>query len=873
MAKKFLPLIRIFTPNDSRCHLVDREKFVIGRSPGVEILLTTGSISRKHLSVEIKGQEILIEDLGSANGSFLSDMRLEPGKKYPLPARTPVRLGNSGETITVELMDRPVEFGDYKNFLSDFNRDLQNVMAELILEGREKANLIIKEAQVQVANAITSSQAQAQGILQQAKAQADSSLEAANVKSHQIVKEAEEKAEEVSDRAKRNAIEEAHALKEKIKADSEAEIKEKVEKAKAEAEKIHREAIYRAQENAQTELEQLRQKAHHDIEMKRQEETSALKEQLAKMKLDHQVEADQTLQNAHKEAQRIKETAVQEAEKIKSDAQAFSQKLHLDTEAEVKKQLQQTREAAEKIRQSAQQDFDETVARGQSKGQDLLHQAETEAAMIIEKARAKAAQIVENQEQESHLFLKNLKAAIESEAKIEAQRILKSTEDQVAHQRAEAQKEVDSAKATKALLESDISQLTKASGQLLDEKGRLQEDLKKIQSDLVALREETSRQHDLNAKLVELEKELQALELKRAQIQERNRRSEEELDLLKRSTLSELDRIRRAEEVKILQMASLKAKDFSTRIESLVIHGLNEKLDVKLTPAQANELCHQIFEELNTLFASEAFKHDEKVSMAKQGEVPTPSFFKNKAFRWGVAAAAVAGVVFLAKNSKQLVQMQDQLTEKLIVKQRDDATYKPAMTPEYRQTYTDNILYMEKYLALKNDEKVQEQWALNLSDFFFKDLRLNEEVMVRFIGLESALIKRLSGFRDSVDLRYLEEGIMRMREAEREEVAKIHQLLNGPVNYEKLRVREKIFLAQMSALQMRQPSQAFDTNPSASAPPPEVREISSTPETPASFAEPEASTSREASKARRRPTTSSKQIPRKLPAKKTRSRN
>jgi hypothetical protein len=78
---------------------------------------------------------------------------------------------------------------------------------------------------------------------------------------------------------------------------------------------------------------------------------------------------------------------------------------------------------------------------------------------------------------------------------------------------------------------------------------------------------------------------------------------------------------------------------------------------------------------------------------------------------------------------------------------------------------------------------------------------------VRFIGLESALIKRLVSLRASVDMKYLEEGLKRMQDAEKEETVKIIALLNTPKNYERLRLREKIFLSQVKILPLRTPAE------------------------------------------------------------------
>jgi hypothetical protein len=79
--------------------------------------------------------------------------------------------------------------------------------------------------------------------------------------------------------------------------------------------------------------------------------------------------------------------------------------------------------------------------------------------------------------------------------------------------------------------------------------------------------------------------------------------------------------------------------------------------------------------------------------------------------------------------------------------------------------------------------------------------------VVALVGLDPALIKKLSTQREGLDSKYYEEGIARMREFEQGEVAKILALLKTPQNYQKLRLREKIFLMQVQAVEMRAPAQ------------------------------------------------------------------
>jgi hypothetical protein len=254
-------------------------------------------------------------------------------------------------------------------------------------------------------------------------------------------------------------------------------------------------------------------------------------------------------------------------------------------------------------------------------------------------------------------------------------------------------------------------------------------------------------------------------------------------------------------------MAASKAKEFSQRIEEVIIGDINQILPQKLSSEQLGEVSQRLTEEMIALFASESFQHNEKASFQAEADI-APGFAKSPWFRWGVAAVALLVIGLGIKMANEQVKSQAVFTENLIEKQKEEMRFKPQMTEAYRDSYTDNVLYMDRYLEIKNNPQVQEQWALNLNEFFMRELRLSEEQMVRFIGFESALLKRLSTLRTSVDARYLEEGIVHMREAEKEDLIRISQLLQGSGNYNRLRVREKIFLSQMRAqIPVRSPAQ------------------------------------------------------------------
>ena len=65
---------------------------VLGREPGLEISLDSTTVSRRHARIRVEGDAATIEDLGSKNGTFVNDRRIEAPS--PLAEGDEIRLGS-----------------------------------------------------------------------------------------------------------------------------------------------------------------------------------------------------------------------------------------------------------------------------------------------------------------------------------------------------------------------------------------------------------------------------------------------------------------------------------------------------------------------------------------------------------------------------------------------------------------------------------------------------------------------------------------------------------------------------------------------------------------------------------------------------------
>src|SRR5262245_11267252 len=73
-------------------HLVGSEPLTVGRDPARDIVLADAQVSRLHLQIVCVGSDLVVEDLGSSNGTFSEGRRISA--PLALPAGSGVRVGS-----------------------------------------------------------------------------------------------------------------------------------------------------------------------------------------------------------------------------------------------------------------------------------------------------------------------------------------------------------------------------------------------------------------------------------------------------------------------------------------------------------------------------------------------------------------------------------------------------------------------------------------------------------------------------------------------------------------------------------------------------------------------------------------------------------
>ncbi len=81
---------------------IERTELIIGSSTQCDVVLARPEISRRHLSLLVRGETFFVIDHNSTNGTFLHEEKIVPGQKVEWLKYTPMRLATGVIMTLVE---------------------------------------------------------------------------------------------------------------------------------------------------------------------------------------------------------------------------------------------------------------------------------------------------------------------------------------------------------------------------------------------------------------------------------------------------------------------------------------------------------------------------------------------------------------------------------------------------------------------------------------------------------------------------------------------------------------------------------------------------------------------------------------------------
>jgi ABC transport system ATP-binding/permease protein len=87
-----MPTLVVRSPDGKEREVTLSGDMSIGRAEGCDLVLAEGGVSRQHAKMTVKGESVVIEDTGSANGTYIEGQRI--GAPTIVPPGKVVQVGD-----------------------------------------------------------------------------------------------------------------------------------------------------------------------------------------------------------------------------------------------------------------------------------------------------------------------------------------------------------------------------------------------------------------------------------------------------------------------------------------------------------------------------------------------------------------------------------------------------------------------------------------------------------------------------------------------------------------------------------------------------------------------------------------------------------
>lgn len=850
-------LIRIGDDASAVEHRLLKPVVLIGRSKKSDLVLDLEGLSRQHLEVRFDEKHILVKDLGSVNGSFINEKKLEINKDYVLDSSAKLYLGLSKIPMVISIIREeltqprtshspqfalppvpletpavPPPHAASDAMFRELRGELGELEARVVALQTEKRNL---KSRVLELKAKSEHEEKKVLDLQSSLSQKQLELQASQLLSQKLSEsirllstneqEVRERLDAVQGELTRDAaqLEQLQASKSVLVAEtSQLEATVRIQQLRLTDTAKESEEI---SERIKT-LDATRQSA--------QQELRSVEDQLSgtKTMLESEREKLSILQASVKTAEehlaREKAALELEARRVRSELEVRSQEhqvamLRLNVEVEEMRRtraqleteivdLKRVKEQclAEKADLLAQIQVNETeldklelgIQNAQSRAEQVASEnarVEKEAAQILKDCHEARAQILELQETRKRVnaehvdLLKQLDD--ESHAK---RRELEANEQQMRGRILAAAQ--DQEQKSKAQSEELISAANKKALEI-DEAARLsaQQVMEAAQAQaaeiILAAQEKQSQ--------AEAERRKAFLREEQDYAQQRDLRSRSlEEEFVKRR--ASLEQAFHADQLNFEEARRGRQRQEAAQLGHIAEKALRERIQSASQDESPSTIFARAFDEYLENLYNKPNKFKEEGFLANFRDRRFQKLLLGYSLKYVLPGLVV--LVFAVSNSLRSSvtrtiasafdpeqSNQQEYFKKILEERSRKPRYEPVVDDNFRATYSENLVYLRSYLSLQSDEDYRRAWVIALHDFLIKELGLDEKAVVKFSTQEGFMLTQLLPMRRGINPAFAEAGIKRMKELEFEMDRDLRDVVQTEKRYNKLREFEEKF--------------------------------------------------------------------------------
>lgn len=816
MNRDLVFLVQLFAKDGSRSHVVDREAFTIGRSAEAELPIPAPSVSRLHLRLEKRESAVWIQDENSANGTYINGNKINAKEMIQLQPGDRVSLGATTDELLITLIPRPFELMGSEQQ----KKTLVSGMAELVRTLEEQSQEGLRREMQKQREAV---QRELEQLRAKAEIERNRRIEEAEGAKELILKNGRDESERLILEAEK-VLAKAEAKKLEVTLELEKLLvagKEDVRvKAAAYAKEMESEA-----------------RAAHQRALERKDALLKEAEESAKATLARAEAAAQLLTQEAEAASREKETqAKQSATQIESDARATAAKLVSEAQETAKQVEADSKIAAANSAKVAEA---EAHARVQAETAEMLQKHRSEMAeqrasleaelqqlrkVTVAEAKRSAQKeqesIVENYRATTQEFSARLAKATQELAETEER--LKLAVSRTEAREAELRELEESIRSAKMDLQSWDEQIRSAKALLQSAETAEARAVEARQKRQIA-EEELARFESLRSEgLAKIEAEYDARRSARiAEAESLRQKLDAEVANLRLAKLDELKDAIEGEEKRYRETKQMRALELAKELEARLMQAL---------PPVWSELREgdaRVVGALQTALRASAQQvvvgGESSVRVITQHLDSRREVREKRRKRLGQALMAAGAmtaalvVIYHKPIRDRLNQLRGVAEREALERRRAESIYTPVQTEEWRNTYTDRVLFLRGYAEAKADPTYFDQWTRRLNDLeFIRSLGLSEEEIVRFIAREVNMVKRLTVLREAIDATKVDVGVAGLRKAEEDDLKALEEIVKGTSNLKAILSLEKEFTTRfLRTVAPRSPADDGDSAPVA----------------------------------------------------------
>lgn len=790
-------IVSIHRKDQTLTREVATDSFSVGRSVDCDISLSDNQISRVHLTVSRQGNDLLIEDRNSSNGTFVNDEKITAGVAIVVGPNDRIQLGKSEYSLFIELKMEPLP-EEAPPVFEDEEPELEPTMAmpppqmtplqaeKILHEAKRQAAQIILEGETQAEKRVQAIYQKARADQAQAEQYYQNRLSEANKEADRILEEYKHQGQTLLQDARRMSQEMreevdhyVQTLREKSKRDAETLLQE----SQAQADRLRAETFAQTREDAKNEANEIVQSAKEEAQRLAEFtrlQTKDLEERLAQ---DTQIynqlsqQLKETQENLDKSSEELHECMRRHSElqiQISAEEQRISQLLQEEKER-VEQLLLTEKEETEKFIAERKQASEEIIRNQDEKVREAIRLEEERVAALLKIEEERVAEIIRSEEERVAQILSHEESRIASllaEEKARVDELLNLESTKIAEMRNE-----------EALLRQSKEALAKSIEEHQLKQGKVIADL-----------------GDLEKRFLQLSKDYEAEKIRYAEkISSELSQQKKNADERKNAYELELNK-------NLQQMEKKMLDEILTKKQELIknIHTSLEQELVKVVPQEKwasvsgalKEIVSESFEGRMATLAQEStsVKSIDKLVAQK----------RNEKIRWMTMGLAM-GMLVLFVGQTVLVKMRaDQsplqsMTLQAAQKRQEELEarkFNPAQTDEVRESFTDSVIYTSNFVSVYTDPVYQEKMYKAASQYLLKTWRVDEDKSIQVLAIATALVKDLADRRSKIHPDFVKEGIDKMKAAESESLLRMKDILGTEVRVESFRRFDRNFYSQ-----------------------------------------------------------------------------